>query len=276
MTIPTHYPSKADQNAALDSLSRSYEKLARGIPNGLDLPCNLCHYRPAKHDRLVSREIALQIKGMIVAREVIKATPIVKPLPAKQRREAEITLNFGENASLKAAMLGYAPALAAQFASSWREQIARRVARGDHQLVYISRGVSEQVRESNNDRYFAWQEIEHRLHFANGDGTVREDKLEAAAEAYGEETALGWYWKMAAKLGRCVDVKAVTDPTYATLYVEGTVANSRTVVAISQQIVYKVSSMGRPFHQFPARIYVDRRFMTEAEFAKAFHPGVAS
>lgn len=69
MSIQTSYTSKAAQTDALDLLNRQYDELRRGFD--LDLPYSLCHYRPAKHDRLVSREIALQIKGMIVARDVI-------------------------------------------------------------------------------------------------------------------------------------------------------------------------------------------------------------
>jgi hypothetical protein len=282
MTIPTSYSSKADQNTALDRLNRSYEELVRGIHNyyDLDLPYSLCHYRPAKHDRLVSREIALQFKGLTVAREVIKATPIVKPLPAKQRREAEITLRFGENASLKAAMLAYAPALAAEFDGGWRHEIAKRLTRGDNKLEYIGyygkhKGVSAQDRSSNNERYQFWQNVVNNLCFADDNGKVRSTELAAAAKRYGEETAIGWYYKMATKLGQCVDVNAITDPSYANLTVEGTLANSSTRVVIQQQVVYKVSSKGNPFHQFPAHIYVDGRFTTEAEFAKAFHPGVA-
>jgi hypothetical protein len=281
MTTPTHYSSKADQNTALDRLNRSYEKLVRGIPNyyDLNLPYSLCHYRPAKHDRLVSPEIALQIKGMTVAREVIKATPIVKPLPAKQRREAEITLRFGENASLKAAMLAYAPALAAEFDAGWRHEIAKRFHRGDNKLEYIGyygrdKAVSNEDRTRNNERYQFWQNVVNNLHFADDSGKILSTKLAAAAKRYGEETSTGWYYKMSIKLGKATDVKTISDPTRGNLTLSGTVNGFN--VVIEQQVVYKVSNKGTPFHQFPARIYVDGKFMTEAEFAKAFHPGVAS
>jgi hypothetical protein len=277
MTTPTHYSSKADQNAALDRLNRSYDKLVRDIPN-LDLPYSLCHYRPAKHDRLVSRDVAVQIKGLIVAREVIKSTPIVKPLPAKQRREAEITLRFGENASLKAAMLAYAPALAAEFDAGWRHEISKRFHRGDNKLEYIGyygrdKAVSNQDRVRNNERYQFWQNVVNNLHFADDSGKVLSTELAAAAKRYGEETATGWYYKMSTKLGKATDVKAISDPTRGNLTLSGTVNGFN--VVIEQQVVYKMSSKGTPFHQFPARIYVDGKFMTEAEFAKAFHPGVA-
>ena len=131
------YPSKAVQKEAIDRLSREYDAMSRSFPYSADIPYSLHNYRPAKHDKHLSAEVALKIKGLLVARAAIVATPIVKPLPAKQRREAEITLRFGENASLKSAMLAYAPALAAEFDAGWRAEIVKRVSRGDNKLEYI-------------------------------------------------------------------------------------------------------------------------------------------
>ena len=272
------YPSKAAQQEAIESLNRQYDELVRGIRN-FDLPYSLCHYRPAKHDRLVSSDMALQIKGLLAARDVIKATPIVKPLPAKQRREAEITLRFGENASLKAAMLSYAPALAAEFDAGWRHEIAKRLHRGDNKLEYIgyygkNKDVSEQDRTHNNERYQFWQNVVNNLRFADDNGKLRSAELAAAAKKYGEETATGWYYKMSTKLGKATDVKAISDPTRGNLTLSGTVNGFN--VVIEQQVVYKVSSKGTPFHQFPALIYVDGKFMTEAEFADRFHTEVTA
>lgn len=37
-------------------------------------------------------------------------------------------------------------------------------------------------------------------------------------------------------------------------------------VRVDQQVVFKVSSRGTPFNQFPARIYVDNQFVSEKQF----------
>ncbi len=40
-------------------------------------------------------------------------------------------------------------------------------------------------------------------------------------------------------------------------------------VAVEQQVVFKISSKGTPFNQFPARIYVDGKFTPEKEYEEA-------
>ena len=268
------YPSKAAQQEAIDSLNRQYDALSRSFPYSADIPYSLHNYRPAKHDRHLSAEVVLKIKGLLAARDAIKATPIVKPVSKQQEREAAITLKFGDNPSLKAAMLKYAPTLARQYADGWESEIARRLKRGDNRLEYIGyygkdKEVDERTRTENNERYEFWQNAVERQ-FCTRDGKVRMDKLAAAAKQYGEKTALGWYWKMATKLGKATCVTTVANPQYVTIRVEG-IVDGRLVV-VNQDIVYKVSSKGTPFHQFPARIYVDGQFTTEAEFAERFHP----
>lgn len=37
-------------------------------------------------------------------------------------------------------------------------------------------------------------------------------------------------------------------------------------VHVNQQVIFKVSSRGTPFNQFPARIYVDNQFLSEKQF----------
>ena len=155
-----------------------------------------------------------------------------------------------------------------------RAEIARLVKRGDHRLTWDS---GAELRRTNyaeytrvHARYQNWSgNVVGYREFATHDGVVRADKLAAAAKAYGEKTALSWYWKMATKLGRAPDVQAVVNPQYIDIKVLATVDGHR--VEITQSIVYKVSSRGTPFHQFPALIYVDGKFTTEAAFAKAFH-----
>ena len=269
--MPTSYPSKAAQKAALDRLNYRYSELTRANHH-YDIPYDLCHWRNTKHAKLVTLAVAEQIDALIVERARVKATPVVKPPSKQQAREAAITLKFGDNATLKAAMLKYAPALAAQFAQGWSDSIVNAVGRGDHELTWdgygkLPRGSYE--RREIEARYDHWHMIVSYYEFATHDGVIRGDRLADAAKAYGEKTALGWYWKMATKLGKAPDVQAVINPTYVNIEVNATVDGHR--VHIKQDIVYKVSSKGTPFHQFPALIYVDGKFTTEAEFAKRFH-----
>jgi len=271
--MTTTYPSKAAQKDALDSLNRRYSAFIRALPNyySFDLPFDLCHWR-AKHAAKVSSTSAAVIGDLFAEREAVRARAIVKPPSKQQAREAAITLKFGDNASLKAAMLKYAPALAAQFAQGWSDSIVNAVGRGDHELTWDSYGKlprGSYERREIEARYGRWQMIVSYYEFATHDGVIRGDRLADAAKAYGEKTALGWYWKMATKLGKAPDVQAVINPTYVNIEVMATVDGHR--VHVKQDIVYKVSSKGTPFHQFPALIYVDGKFTTEAEFAKRFH-----
>jgi hypothetical protein len=80
---------------------------------------------------------------------------------------------------------------------------------------------------------------------------------------------LAWYGKLALKLGSATKVRSVNDTQSGNVTVEGTVDGNR--VYIDQQVVWKVSISGKHFHQFPARIYVNGKFITEAAFAKKFH-----
>jgi len=94
-------------------------------------------------------------------------------------------------------------------------------------------------------------------------------KVEAEAQAEAEATCLAWYKKLVCKLG---EVES------ATLHYSGIGSYCLTVtkagfadsIRIDQQIVWKVSSRGGWFAQFPARIYVGGKFTPEAKFKVQF------
>lgn len=106
--------------------------------------------------------------------------------------------------------------------------------------------------------------------FLSGDFLARE------AAVYGEEQANAFLGKLLRKL------EGATDPHL--VFESGSGANFRLVlkagdshVAVEQQAVMKFNKSGQPFHQFPARIYLDNRFMSEAAFRahmekRAAHP----
>lgn len=282
------YDSKAAQKSALDSLSyrvlRPLHDKIRDAYLASDRTCSVSedlYYRfpytagslKDSHVALLDkssipaiRALANDARAVIVARDVIKATPIVKPLSAREQKAAKIALRFGDNNSLKTEMLKEAPRLARDFQDSWTVHIERYVREGYHLIEYKRDEI-----EANRVRRENWNEIVWRG-FADHKGKINEQALFKAAKKYGEETALVWYEKMATKLGSAVDVKVTRDSVTTDIQIEATVPNTRTEILIKQQIVYKRSSKGTPFHQFPARIYVDGQFTTEAEFADRFHP----
>jgi hypothetical protein len=94
-------------------------------------------------------------------------------------------------------------------------------------------------------------------------------KVEAAAQAEAEATCLAWYKKLTCKLGTVES---------ATLHYSGVGSYCLTVtkagcadsIRIEQQIVYKLTSRGGWFAQFPARIYVGGKFTPEKQFKAMF------
>lgn len=95
---------------------------------------------------------------------------------------------------------------------------------------------------------------------------VAESALERNAKAYGERVALEWYNKMTSKLGD-TSVTHVSEPTRGgDLIIKGRLSGSD--IRLEQQRIINVSSRGLLFHQFPARIYVDGKFMSEAVYKR--------
>jgi hypothetical protein len=186
-----------------------------------------------------------ELRGLVVARDVIKATPIMKPVSKAAIRHAKtekIIMARGGNDTLKSEMLKMAPELTADLIKRITEMFAR-----DQRNQNIARFINR----------------------VNNQLVLDTEYLNKYAKQYGEETATMWYWKMATKLGAATKVNVVRDQLSSNIKVYGIVNGFE--VVIRQQIVFKVSNRGTSFHQFPARIYVNDRFMTEAVFAKTFH-----
>jgi hypothetical protein len=190
-------------------------------------------------------QFTAELNSLMDHRADIKATPIVKPVSKASvaRAAAEkVILARGDNDTLKSEMLKMAPKLAADFASRIHDifskkpdapSIARFVNRVNNQLVLDT------------------------------------EYLNKYAKQYGEDTATIWYGKMAAKLGAATKVNVVRDQLGSNIKIYGIINGFE--VVIRQQIVFGRSCKGNAYHQFPARIYVNDRFVTEAVFAKTFH-----
>jgi hypothetical protein len=95
---------------------------------------------------------------------------------------------------------------------------------------------------------------------------INEEALGRNAQAYGERVALEWYNKMRAKLGDLESVTVVDAGTGGDVLIKGRIKGHD--VAVEQHRIINASSRGLLFHQFPARIYVDGKFMSEAAYRK--------
>jgi hypothetical protein len=262
------YPSKAAQQNALDvltiqlqvigkSMRESYLAGSRDSVSAQDLyyrfPDSIGQLRDSMIE-LVGKhfpQYCNELRGLIVARDFIKSQPIIKPVSKASGKRAaleQVLRDRGSNDSLEAELLKVAPKLAADFEAQVRNQFAKdpsdwRIGR----FVLRTRALDGSFVHNIDTLYLAKQ-----------------------AEQYGIDTSKVWYYKMASKLGALVDVKVVRDQCSSDINVFG-FAKDGIPVEIRQQIVYKISINGRHFHQFPARIYVNGHFFTEAAFAKAFH-----
>ena len=287
MTHPTTYPSKSAQKQALDSLSRHQLRPLQQAVQKLyldsdrtsaaleklyyDMPDTVGSLRDS-HVQLLHRAglstIANSVSMLMTERDEIKAGKVVKPVSKAVERKAKVDREFGDNVSLKAKLLEKAPILAREYRQYWERVVAELNLKGAFKLTY------KDVKDDGAKR-----RLRDRAHnvimegIANDNGDVMTDRLAAKAKQYGEDMALNWYYKMAAKLGSGVTITLADDDQGGDVMLSGTVTKDGTsaAVEVQQQRVSKVSSRGVFFHQFPARIYVNGQFITEADFAKWFH-----
>ena len=94
---------------------------------------------------------------------------------------------------------------------------------------------------------------------------IHEEALERNAQKYGERVALEWYNKMRGKLGDLRIIRCYVD-AQGTVIITGQIKEHN--ITVEQNRIINVSSRGLLFHQFPARIYVDGKFVSEAKYKK--------
>lgn len=95
---------------------------------------------------------------------------------------------------------------------------------------------------------------------------IDEAKLGKSAKLYAEAVALEWYYKTREKLGDLTGVTVSEPGRNGLITVRGRAGSSS--VVMEQRPIINVSSLGTAFHQFPARIYVDGKFHSEAAYKK--------
>lgn len=94
---------------------------------------------------------------------------------------------------------------------------------------------------------------------------LNEERLAKAAERAAEATAMAWEKKISGKLGE-LDEAQVSYLSGGSFRITG--KRGGKAILIEQQTILKVSSRGKLFNQFPARIYVDGKFTPEAAYKR--------
>lgn len=89
------------------------------------------------------------------------------------------------------------------------------------------------------------------------------ERIERFAQQNAEDVVEGFVRKLESKLGD-LDTVEMSRTDGARFTLTGTLGGRR--VRVEQQVVFKASSRGKLYHQFPARIYVDGQFTPEADF----------
>lgn len=151
---------------------------------------------------------------------------------------------------IRAAVEAGIPAMAAQHAEWMRAQIARFSALPRGEQINLSASRSCEGGAYRAVRGFMGSDDEALLRYATRIAT------ESA-----EETIA----KLTKKLGALTEAK-ITNRGGGEFTLTGMLGDRR--VCVDQQRVFKFSSKGTPFNQWPARIYVDGKFTPEAAFAK--------
>jgi hypothetical protein len=97
-------------------------------------------------------------------------------------------------------------------------------------------------------------------------GDVKVEWLSKVAAENAEAQIAEFARKLQAKLGQIGDFKAVFSRG-----ADFTITGNRSgrEIRVEQQTIFKVSALGNPFNQFPARIYVDGKFTPAAEYEAA-------
>ena len=160
--------------------------------------------------------------------------------------------------TITAALEAHKPALTEYFVGFAERRFARLV----EQFGPAMRGVY------NSDQARNWRAIASLTtrtgNRIDGEYLLDADRVAAAAIAFADTTVATWADKIAAKLGELdsAEVRHLDGYRFA---VTGDKGDRK--VRIEQDMIINVSSKGTLFNQFPARIYVDGKFMSATKYA---------
>lgn len=164
---------------------------------------------------------------------------------------------------IRAALEGKKSEIAAGFAARVRRIFAELVASYGENLrgIYNSRDVH--VFKATVSRFLSSETEAGRVVRY----TLNDAKLAAYAAEVATATVEEWAGKIEAKLGD-LDAVIVRNLHANDFLIVGTRDGRK--VTIEQNMILNVSSRGILFNQWPARIYVDGKFVSEAKYRKLF------
>lgn len=114
-------------------------------------------------------------------------------------------------------------------------------------------------------RTFRMSVAPNLVNYSTPNSGLSQTRLEANAKLYAQQTVESLQGKIVAKLGsvESVEIKRMNGCTFN---ING-VMNGQTF-CIEQTVIVKCSTKGLVFNQFPARIYLNGKFISEAAFKK--------
>lgn len=98
--------------------------------------------------------------------------------------------------------------------------------------------------------------------------TLNAEAVVKAANRQADQTIAEWEAKLVSKLAELDSGEAVRQTSGMGFLITGT--KEGTAVSIEQNMIINVSSKGKLFNQFPARIYVAGKFTSEAAYKRMF------
>ena len=165
-----------------------------------------------------------------------------------------------------AAFDAYAPVLAAEFVAYHTRVITRLIEAYEGNLRGLGNQFSADGAAYRNSREFIAYESSTSTLVTRKAVGVNADRLQRAGDEYAKAVLAKFVAKLSKKLAGVTEVKVVRADANGTFIITGKMGDA--LVSIEQQKIWKVSSKGLFFHQWPARIYVDGKFTPEATFKK--------
>jgi len=221
----------------------------------------------AKHDDQLSGlgcdDLIAQIHELRAEYEVVKAAPVVAPVKVKtaeeQKAEALVPILIAGLEHIKAD-------IAADFVSYTTRRVERFLAKHLTEVTDWQGNVRIGFPRNfyNTEPSREWATI--RDFVIQPEYSISEKAISRAAESYAERVFSSMIGKLAEKLFAIDHVDGIRMHGHDQFELYATMGDKE--IRVEQQRIINWSSLGTPFHQWPARIYVDRQFISEAEFKK--------
>lgn len=265
------FRSKAAQKDATDCLSRAYDLVRRDMygrdlyaGDAVDIPLDLYQVREAKHEPVFGPYWPT-VAELVSLRAKIKEMPVVKAETKVDRKREIVARRIQDN-----------PSIVALFRGPIREELTAQITEfynrtADALLEKFGaenpKGALDAMLKETESRE---RRSELRALYASyldliSDGARNAARIAHLAAMDAEAESEAQLGKMLLKLGRTV-VDEAKIRAGGELMVWGNLDGLD--ISIEQRRILNWSALGKPYHQWPSRIYVKGVFWTEAAFAK--------